>query len=690
ANGNPTGSSCNIAAASTASGGSGIFVPEEFPKMPCSAPDLPRACAGFGGLYGPAPTYSPKGELLSLPLKVFGDGCGITQKNRTFTNTFNALGQQTFAGINSDESGSTVPRNFNHSYVLAAGTYTRTGPDMLPGQQGVQTFVQLDTADRVTLVRRGPSSNPIVKANYTYNNFNLLTSIVYGNLAATTYQYDLAHRLTQIAHKNASGGILLQMDYTYTADDLPLTITESGALSGSAVVTYTYENRRRLIHEVRSGATPYDLAYEYDAGGNRTVKTDATDPQYVLRTEYTYDTSSHATYGSNNNRLESYKVFNTSLPGNPGDPGALLSTTWYYYTREWGDSYADIGNVTRIVTKPEASTQYSAVRFGYGMNDRTLTHVVGETWEWSEDPLYCPTNYSVEWAREFRYDGARARYLNRQLDPVRLESGSFVSLGDTWTDYDGDSAYGDFEVTPGYPPTVADKRSYQPGFAQVDPWMASGATATDYVMSDHLGTTRGLIDPDNVPTDAVVYTAFGERISGTNHRFGYVGSFGYQSQAEFPFLHVGARYYDPSSGRFLQRDPIGIAGGPNVYTYTFNIPSIFIDEDGLSTNNPGGAAGNTPAGVRQVAEIVKDMGNMAGNDAAKAAQKAAIKAAQQAAAAVAAAVAAKKAAEEAANKEHTKNARESTKDKHQKGESRRGKDKWGGEKGDCRRPYRRK
>ena len=121
-------------------------------------------------------------------------------------------------------------------------------------------------------------------------------------------------------------------------------------------MTVTYDNRRRLIREVRTGATPYDLAYEYDAGGNRTVKTDAVND---LRTEYHYDLASPATYGSNNNRLERYEVYDIS-----GQTQELLSTTWYYYTREWGETYADIGNATRIVTKPEASTQYSAVRFG--------------------------------------------------------------------------------------------------------------------------------------------------------------------------------------------------------------------------------------------------------------------------------------------------------------------------------------
>ncbi len=49
----------------------------------------------------------------------------------------------------------------------------------------------------------------------------------------------------------------------------------------------------------------------------------------------------------------------------------------------------------------------------------------------------------------------------------------------------------------------------------------------------------------------------------------------------FPFMHTGARYYDPSTGRFLQRDPIGISGGLNVYAYCGNNPVIRIDPSGL-------------------------------------------------------------------------------------------------------------
>jgi len=53
------------------------------------------------------------------------------------------------------------------------------------------------------------------------------------------------------------------------------------------------------------------------------------------------------------------------------------------------------------------------------------------------------------------------------------------------------------------------------------------------------------------------------------------------SVAALGWLHVGARYYDPSSGRFVQRDPIGIRGGLNTYTYVSSQPLTVTDASGL-------------------------------------------------------------------------------------------------------------
>ncbi|WP_324872551.1 RHS repeat-associated core domain-containing protein [Methylocaldum sp.] len=47
-----------------------------------------------------------------------------------------------------------------------------------------------------------------------------------------------------------------------------------------------------------------------------------------------------------------------------------------------------------------------------------------------------------------------------------------------------------------------------------------------------------------------------------------------------------ARYYDPTLGRFTQRDPAGFADGVNPYVYVGNNPVSFTDPLGLSKYNP--------------------------------------------------------------------------------------------------------
>ncbi len=52
--------------------------------------------------------------------------------------------------------------------------------------------------------------------------------------------------------------------------------------------------------------------------------------------------------------------------------------------------------------------------------------------------------------------------------------------------------------------------------------------------------------------------------------------------AETGLMYYRGRYYDPASGRFLTRDPIGYdAGDTNLYRYVNNSPTIYTDYDGL-------------------------------------------------------------------------------------------------------------
>ena len=54
--------------------------------------------------------------------------------------------------------------------------------------------------------------------------------------------------------------------------------------------------------------------------------------------------------------------------------------------------------------------------------------------------------------------------------------------------------------------------------------------------------------------------------------------------AESGLHYNNHRYYDPKIGRYLRPDPIGLAGGINLYVYTANNPVNFIDPWGFITS----------------------------------------------------------------------------------------------------------
>ena len=542
--------------------------PSGFPALPCDPLVFHRPYALFDDA-----EYSPRRELLEMPTSIYvKEGVAFPNKSRHHSAEFDALGRQEIASVSSNEMGTTsIPRTFSFGYTdwATQGKITRIGPD------GTTTTVQMNAANRVTHVERKASGGAVLmSAAYAYNNLGQVTSITYGNNASTIYTYDDAGRTTAIDHKDSSAATALKLTYTYTNDDLPLTIAESGSLvSAGTSVTFTYDKRRRLTQEVRVGTTPYNISYTYDKGGNRKKKIES---HLQRETWYFYDVdpgADHSDYRSKDNRLEYYTVFDTSQAGLLGEPGALVSTTWYYY--QYDELGGSSGNVERIVTKPATGPQantLTAVRFGYARNARTATYVISETWTYGAT---CPNdNYAIIFAKEFRYDSARARYLNRSLDPAALmtgTSGNYVALSSTWSDYDGDDIHSDFTVVSGVPTTAA---QYEPGL-----WSTEGGSS-QYVHDDHLGTLRLTTNSSGVAGSLRTFTAFGERLSASQDRFGYVGTYGYQAHAEMPYLHLGHRYFDPTTGRFLQRDPIGIKGDTNVYAYVSQ-PTLGIDPSGL-------------------------------------------------------------------------------------------------------------
>ncbi|WKZ80859.1 MAG: RHS repeat-associated core domain-containing protein [Fimbriimonadaceae bacterium] len=117
---------------------------------------------------------------------------------------------------------------------------------------------------------------------------------------------------------------------------------------------------------------------------------------------------------------------------------------------------------------------------------------------------------------------------------------------------------------------------YTPGISE------RRSSVTKFYHPDRLGTTERLTDTNQSTTDTRQYDAFGLLTSSSGNTptpFGFAGAWGYQEDPDSGLKLLGHRYYDPSTGRFLTRDPV--KDGRNWYGYCGNNPSTFRDPGGL-------------------------------------------------------------------------------------------------------------
>ena len=281
--------------------------------------------------------------------------------------------------------------------------------------------------------------------------------------------------------------------------------------------------------------------FSYDAAGQ------------VIAATHSYQANESYSFDSNGNR--------TNTGYTTGTNNQLSSDGTYNYT------YDNAGNLTKKTTI--ATGNYVTYTWDY---HNRLTDV----------QAYNSSNV-LQSHEHYVYD-VFDRLIERQVDPTGggtyTASQSFVYEGDNVIlVYNGSGTLTDRMLNgPGSNNALADEN-------------ASGTVS--WLLADNEGTIRDVVQYNsgtNTTTivDHLEYNSFGVITSQSNSAnqplFTYTGQM-WDSATGLYFYH--ARWYDPSTGRFISQDPTGFAAGdPNLYRYVGNSPTNSIDPTGNDATAP--------------------------------------------------------------------------------------------------------
>ncbi len=344
------------------------------------------------------------------------------------------------------------------------------------------------------------------------------------NGVVSTYTYNKANRITNIVNKNGNTTIS-SYEYSYYLDgsDACKVRNESGIIE---TTEYEYDGLKRLEEEsVKVGNNTTDTySYEYDDYGNRSKMTATGTEDYV--TEYSY-----------NNAQGKYT--------------ALLQSE------------------VKTVDNEEKQTVYT-----YDANGNQIKKVAdGKTETNTYDGLNQLIGFTDgETEASYKYNAGGLRY-EKTVDGQTINhvwDGSKQIIADVIDNqfYEADCYIRGTSLVAKYNYKNGDKTEY-----------------TYYTQNAH-GDVVNLTNENGEVTKKYTYDAFGvEKNIDENdaNAFRYCGEY---FDTETGTIYLRARYYNPTTGRFISRDSFaGNITDPlslNLYTYCANNPIIYVDPSGHS------------------------------------------------------------------------------------------------------------
>lgn len=391
------------------------------------------------------------------------------------------------------------------------------------------------------------------------------STFTYGYLA----QSDLIERITGPAHTvtqafqprgNAVRSRTHIVDtatissYTYHTDSLGRRIhsTWSGAaFAESRGLEYKYDSRGHLTDVIPntgdSLVTPVleeTFQFAFDPLGNRLTASRGSIATPFVKETYT------------TNLLNQYTTIAVSGAGPPAfpnrelaydDDGNLVTDERWTYT--WDAENRLVRQQTHLGVTPALRLDYT-----YDHQGRRLTKEV-----FTLDSLGAPIETST--ALLFLYDGWQ---LIAELDLAVSSAAPTLLRTYTWGLDLSESLGGGGGVG---------------GLLAVTTYGDTPATA--YPTYDGAGNITQWLDSVGVLLAHVEYGPFGEILRRTGTAPAPFGFSTKYTDSETGFLYYGYRYYEPRSGRWLNRDPLEERGGLNLYAFVGNDPLSQFDALGL-------------------------------------------------------------------------------------------------------------
>lgn len=429
-----------------------------------------------------------------------------------------------------------------------------------------------------------------VSEKYVYDEYNnvLKKSLLLSDFDSTTrtiqYGYDLLNRRTSIKFPGTSNpGVI----YTYDDQGRNIAIGTPSDSTQYATYEYGYDTIERLNNQ------SFMRTYHYNSAG---WPTKISDPLFTEELSYEHDEGAEGISYYNGNVAELTNHFNW----NGGmiaadfhyDLASRLSTANFGIGNEWniGDStplsYDDNGNITAFQRGSAAAAVYD---YHNGTNQ-----------------LASVQNQSVVHNANGAITSVAQRVTSIQYDAVtRMTTSMSFNTNVVDYQYDGNNARVLKTVTSG---GNTRKRLYVHGLNSYPLLEVSldgsnskintfyvyglhGLLAIEqnddllYVLKDHLGSVRVVIDQENEVKASFDYSPFGMTMSESIDpsiadvplHYRYTGQ---EIELELAGIYnYRARMYDPKLGRFYSPDPL--EQYPSPYEYVGNNPISNVDPTGL-------------------------------------------------------------------------------------------------------------